>query len=325
MKKSILIFICVLVLISIIFTACATKNKTEDASGADVSSTEGLEAADNAEFGFETETVTDEDGNKVTTEVAVVYKKDKKGNVYAQKIDESGKEVTDKKGNPVTVKTEQTTTKKQTTTKPITSNSTQITTTEKATATTKKGVDLTKDSQTTKFDGSEVVPKTSEKGTPVSFSAADQQIISNMLEVPYLYLNSYENTDGVPIQSATYTAVWMAQHNGGSDGIYPASPVVLNLFKFYGQTVVNFKTKCNSIEDSPILYDKSNDTFTVSSYPEKKQSVTITDIEDLGNNNFYKITGDVSGAKGVSKVVAIVQKNRLDPTLGFSIKALKWS
>ena len=56
-----------------------------------------------------------------------------------------------------------------------------------------------------------------------------------------------------------------------------------------------------------------------------EQYGTLTIIEDLGNNNFYKVTGTVSGTKKAKKVVAIIQKNRLDSTLGFSIKALKWS
>lgn len=66
-------------------------------------------------------------------------------------------------------------------------------------------------------------------------------------------------------------------------------------------------------------------TFSVSKYPKKKQTVKITKIEDLGDNNFYKVTGKVSKADGVKKVQAVVQKNKLDSTLGFSIKALKWS
>lgn len=101
--------------------------------------------------------------------------------------------------------------------------------------------------------------------------------------------------------------------------------VVLNLFKFYGQTVVNFKTQVNKVDSTPIKYNSKNDTFSVSKYPKKKQTVKITKIEDLGDNNFYKVTGKVSKADGVKKVQAVVQKNKLDSTLGFSIKALKWS
>ena len=57
----------------------------------------------------------------------------------------------------------------------------------------------------------------------------------------------------------------------------------------------------------------------------KQQSVKINRVESLGNNNYYKVTGSVSGEKSCKKVVAVVQKNRLDTDLGFSIKALKWS
>lgn len=151
------------------------------------------------------------------------------------------------------------------------------------------------------------------------------QIVANMLEVPYLYLENYENSDGVPIKIAAYTAVWMAQHDGGTADTYPSSPVVLNLFKFYGQTVVNFKTQVEKFSNVPIKYNKKNDTFTVKEYPKKKQTVKITKIEDLGDNNFYKVTGKVSGAGDVKRVEAVIQKNKLDSTLGFSIKALNWS
>lgn len=101
----------------------------------------------------------------------------------------------------------------------------------------------------------ETVPKTSATGKEVNFSKEDQQIIANMLEVPYLYLASYENSKGVPINIAAYTAVWMAQHDGGTASTYPSSPVVLNLFKFYGQTVVNFKTQVNKVDSTPIKYN----------------------------------------------------------------------
>lgn len=327
-------------LISFVFVACATKNKETNADSSSTSETENNLESNDTEFGFETETVTnaegkevtDSKGNTVTTEVAVVYKKDKKGNTYAQKLDADGKGVTDKKGNEVTVKTKVTTTKKPTTTttKATTAkDDTTATTEDKTTATTKENVQLTKDVSTTKFDGKEVVPKTSDTGKEVNFSEADQEIISSMLEVPYLYRSSYENVDGIPIDTAVYTAVWMAQREGGTglgkDAPYASNPIILNLFKFYGNTVVNFKTKCNGISNTPITYSANKDQFIVNAFTDKKQSVTITKIEDLGNNNFYKITGSVSNAGKITKVIAIVQKNRLEPTLGFSIKALKWS
>lgn len=354
MKKSLIIFLAVLLLVSFIFAACSSK-KDED-STSDTTTAANLEDTD-TEYGFETEAVTDADGkevtdskgNTVTTEVAVVYKKDSKGNTYAQKLDADGKGVTNKKGNAVTVKStaaesassstkkaEKTTvasTKKDSSGTSASGKSTTAaeaskptTQEDKTTATTKESVELTKDVSTTKFDGKEVVPKTSDSGKEVNFSEADQEIIASMLEVPYLYRSSYENADGIPIDTAVYTAVWMAQRDGATalDNVpYDSNPIILNLFKYYGNTVVNFKSKCNGIDNTPIKY--KNNKFYISSFPEKQQSVKITKIEDLGNNNFYKITGTVSNAGKITKVAAVIQKNRLEPTLGFSIKALKWS
>lgn len=307
LKKILVLSLCVILIAAFTFAACSKKSddKTTTNSKDTTVQADDLENNNN-EYGLETEDVTDKDGKTVTdakgkavtTDVAVVYKKDKKGNTYAQKLDKDGKAVTNKKGKPVTVK---------------------------VTGTTKKNVPATKSDDTTAFDGMETVPKTSATGKEVNFSKEDQQIIANMLEVPYLYLASYENSNGVPINIAAYTAVWMAQHDGGTASTYPSSPVVLNLFKFYGQTVVNFKTQVNKVNSTPIKYNSKNDTFSVSKYPKKKQTVKITKIEDLGDNNFYKVTGKVSKADGVKEVQAVVQKNKLDSTLGFSIKALKWS
>lgn len=332
MKKILIILLSVLLIASFVFSACS---KSEESENTTATTEEGLNSED-TEYGLETEevtdengeTVTDENGDAVTTEVAVVYKKTEDGKYYAQKVDDDGNAVTDSDGNAVTIDSsyvDDLNNTDTTTTTTTSSRRTTTTTTEKATATTNKSADMTEQSDTTEFEGTETVPKTSASGTVVNFSTADQEIIANMLEVPYLYLESYENSDGVPIEIAAYTAVWMAQHDGGTASTYPSSPVVLNLFKYFGQTVVNFKTSVNKVEDSPITYNSSDDTFTVSEYPEKKQSVKISKIEDLGGNNFYKVTASVSGAGKIDKVVAIVQKNKLDTTLGFSIKALKWS
>ncbi len=371
MKKSIVLVLAVLLVISFVFVACSSKN-SEDTDTTTTSAEEtDLEDVD-TEYGYETEAVTDEDGtevtdedgNTVTTEVAVIYKTDEDGNTYAQKIDSDGEPVTNKKGNPVTVKTtyksssssdssdpdssdsdlsgsgssgsssgsssdSSTTTTKKSSSSTTTTTKKSTTTTEKeeTTATTKKSVSLTENSATTKFTGTEVVPKTSDTGDEVSFSLADQEIIASMLEVPYLYLENYENSEGVPVETAVYTAVWMAQRDGGTatgeDNPYAANPIILDLFKYYGNTVVNFKTKCNSVDNTPITY--SNNKFIISSFPSKKQTVVIKKIEDLGNNNFYKVTVTFSDADGITKVLAVIQKNRLEPTLGFSIKALKWS
>lgn len=328
MKKIFVLLLAVIVLLSCVFVSCSKKDNDADATA------DGVEVAED-EYGFEVQEVTDEDGKKVTdadgkavtTEVAVKYKRDKKGKLYAQIIDNKGNPVTDNKGKEVTIEVtdnnDETTKKSDKTT---TGNNT-TTTSPSATGTTKKDVPLTSSAKTTAFSGNETVPKTSQSGKEVNFSVEDQEIITSMLEVPYLYLASYENSDGVPIEIATHTAVWMAERDGSSRNVYPSSPVVLNLFKYYGQTVVNFKTKCNDYAEdanAPIRYIKSDDTFEISNYTSKVQSVKITKIEDLGDNNFYKITGTVSGCNK-KKVVAVVQKNRLDTSLGFSVKALKWS
>ena len=292
LKKILVLSLCVILIAAFTFAACSKKSddKTTTNSKDTTVQADDLENNNN-EYGLETEDVTDKDGKTVTdakgkavtTDVAVVYKKDKKGNTYAQKLDKDGKAVTNKKGKPVTVKAETTKKKKTSRVNADTTGSAKTTAKEtkpvKVTGTTKKNVPATKSDDTTAFDGMETVPKTSATGKEVNFSKEDQQIIANMLEVPYLYLASYENSNGVPINIAAYTAVWMAQHDGGTASTYPSSPVVLNLFKFYGQTVVNFKTQVNKVNSTPIKYNSKNDTFSVSKYPKKKQTVKITKID----------------------------------------------
>lgn len=308
MKKGLLLTLAVVVVITSVLASCAT-NKDEEAS-----TEPNLESYD-TEVGFEI----DENGN----EVAVVYETDENGNTIAYVLDANGNKT------DVTVKTDH---KKSSTTKKKNSNSDDeiiLKPEDKTntTGTTKKDIPFTSSYQTTKFDGRETVPKTSASGKQVNFSLEDQAIISSMLEVPYLYRSSYENSDGVPIDIACHVAVWMAENEGNTKSTYPSSPIVLNLFKYFGQTVVNFKTQCNEFASSskaPITYNKSDDTFVITEYTRKVQTVKITKIEDLGDNNFYKVTGDVSGCDK-KQVVAIIQKNRLESSLGFSIKALKWS
>lgn len=297
LKKILVLSLCVILIAAFTFAACSKKSndKTTTNSKDTTVQADDLENNNN-EYGLETEDVTDKDGKTVT---------DAKGKAETTKKNKTSRVNADTTGSAKTTAKE--------------------TETVKVTGTTKKNVPATKSDDTTAFDGMETVPKTSATGKEVNFSKEDQQIIANMLEVPYLYLASYENSKGVPINIAAYTAVWMAQHDGGTASTYPSSPVVLNLFKFYGQTVVNFKTQVNKVDSTPIKYNSKNDTFSVSKYPKKKQTVKITKIEDLGDNNFYKVTGKVSKADGVKKVQAVVQKNKLDSTLGFSIKALKWS
>lgn len=320
MKKTIILSLALVVIVAAVFAACTAK--TDDDS---TSTTEANLDNVGTEIGFET----DENGE----EVAVVYELDENGKTIAIRLDKDGNKMKDKNGNYVTVDTDYviTTTSQDDNTSVAdpTAGTDKLTTTttEKPTGTTKKDVPPTSSDDTTKFDGSDNVPKTDAKGKEVSFSEEDQSILKSMLEVPYLYRSSYENSDGVPIDIACHTAVWMAEHEGNIRSTYPSSPIVLNLFKFYGQTVVNFKTQCNEFAASakaPISYNKKNDTFSISEFTEKKQTVSITKIEDLGDNNFYKVTGSVKGCNK-RKVVAIVQKNKLDTSLGFSIKALKWS
>lgn len=311
------------------FVGCSAKDSTNETTAP-----EGLEAAGN-DMGFETvevtdengETVTDENGKAKTTEVNVEYVTDKKGNTVAKVVDKDGNPVKDKKGKDVTVDTDYKITTSPTTadpskapTKAKTESSTNSTTMQPV-----KGEDKTKEELTTIDAGKEKIPTTSSKGTPVTFSNEDQQTLKNMLEVPSLYLSSYENADGVPIDIASHVSIWMAEREGLTTSAFASGTIVLDLFKYFGQTVVNFKSKCNEESNNPnIVYVARNDTFSISNYEAKTHTVTITGIEDLGNNNYYKVTADVSGAKGVKSVIAVVQKNKLDPTLGFSIKALKW-
>lgn len=356
MKKQILIFIALAVIAACILASCA--NNTDDDENADyeivtdengeavtdedgnivtsmVVDSTGLEDTD-TEFGYETKEVTDENGDTVTTLVPVIYKTDDDGNTYAVEIDSDGETVTDKNGEAVTIAVTSddstTTAKKSSSDKTTTkkSSSTVLTTESEdndTTGTTKKDVELTSTDDTTKADDSEDVPQTDDKGVEVTFSLEDQEIIASMLEVPKLYLASYENEDGVPITIATHTAIWMTARSGNTGTTYPSSQIVLDLFKYFGQTVVNFKTQCNTAAeeaDAPISYVKSNDTFTITEFEKKDQTVQITKIEDLQTNNYYKVTAKVSNCSK-TKVVAIVQKNKLDSSLGFSIKALQWS
>lgn len=174
------------------------------------------------------------------------------------------------------------------------------------------------------------VPSTNASGKKVIFNQQDLERIAAMLEVPGLYKFSYENKDGVSAEMATHVAVWMAAREDIKGTSFPSGTVVLDLFKYYGQTVVNFKSNCNAAAKKEniyniISYSNKDSVFTITKGEAKQQSVKINRVESLGNNNYYKVTGSVSGAKSCKKVVAVVQKNRLDTELGFSIKALKWS
>lgn len=191
-------------------------------------------------------------------------------------------------------------------------------------------IDKTGKELTTIEASKDKVPSTNASGKKVIFNQQDLERIAAMLEVPGLYKFSYENKDGVSAEMATHVAVWMAAREDIKGTSFPSGTVVLDLFKYYGQTVVNFKSNCNAAAKKENIYDIINysnkdSVFTITKGEAKQQSVKINRVESLGNNNYYKVTGSVSGAKSCKKVVAVVQKNRLDTELGFSIKALKWS
>ena len=342
MKKAIAILLAALVIASSL-AACASKNNNNGNNTDD--STAGLEDAVN-EYGFEDievtddkgKAVTDKDGKKVTTQVAVVYEKDKKGKTVAKILDENGDVVTKKNGDEVTIKTDvdldETTKASKTTTEKTTEEKIPTTKEQKTTASTTQktdGKEATTESEITTLDYkkdkvptiSEAINSKSKKA--VAFDSYDQQIVKSMLEVPYLYTFDYENKDGVPIELATHAALWMAEREGLNTSTYASGTIVLDLFKFFGQTVVNFKSKCNDEgNNDKIKYNKKNDTFTITDFENPKQTVSIKKIEYIGNNNYYLVTADVSGAGSKSKVYAVIQKNKLDIGLGFSIKALQW-
>lgn len=371
LKKSIAIILSLVIAITAALAACAKKEEGETTQ-ADSSTASGSIMDADTEIGFEDievtdesgETVTDNSGTPVTTEVAVVYVTNNIGQVIGKVINEKGDVVTKKDGEEVTiiVNPETTTAGKDTTakkdddesspsgkedntdeenttddTESETSDTTTTTkkhsTTSSTTNTTQKGDDTT---ATTAPDETTThaitgVPKTTDSGKGCEFNAEDQQIIKHMLEVPYLYKASYEHEDGVPINIATHAALWMLQKDGLQATSYASGTVVIDLFKYFGRTVVGFKGKCNSEGDCEnIQYNSANDVFTVTEFESEAYDIPSTHtvnnlrFEDLGNN-YFKVIADVDGAKGVKKVIAIVEKNRLDNSLGFSIKALNWS
>lgn len=319
MTKKIALVLAVALLVTACFAGCKkdTENNTDDS----VTTGEGLENAAN-EFGFEE----DENGNTV----AVIYEGDK-----AYIVDENGnktkKQIKNPQNNPNTSGTgnqnnddsnKDVNTPNKT---PVEDNKTD------------EAEGTTNDKLTTLGYGKDAVPTTNDKGTPVKFSNEDVATVAYMLEVPYLYTESYENADGVPISIANHAACWMAQKNGANSTSFASGDIVLNLFKYFAQTVRNYSNNCNtdkSANKAPITYNNSNDTFTIiakesDTIEKKTHSVTVESIEALGNNNYYKVTASVkaenaSGCKA-KKVVAVMQKNKLDSSLGFSVKALKWS
>lgn len=308
MKKAIAVVLATTIAVSVAMIGCSKGQKKEkDTTSTTVDGLIGnedtYEIVEEKVTNEKGEAVTDKNGKAVTTQVMYKETTDKKGNKINIKIDDNGEVVTDKNHKPVTAKP--TTTKTTTTKAP-------------------KSTEPTSEVTTVPVD-EDVVPKIDDKTKPAEFNESEKKIVKSMLEVPNLYKSNYENEDGVPVEAARHAAVWMAQRENLNTSTYASGTIVLGLFKFFGQTVVNFKDNCGST--SAITYNESNDTFTIPKAESEKQTVTVEKIEEYAqknNNNYYKVTAKVSGCSK-TKVVAVIQQNKLDNSLGFSIKAMRWS
>lgn len=309
MRKAIAVVLATAIAVSVAMIGCSKNGKKEDSTSTTIDGLIGnedtYEIVDEEVTDEKGETVTDKNGNAVTTQVMYKETTDKKGNKITVKVDDNGEVVTDKKHKPVTVAT----TKGNSSIKP--------------TAQTTSG-EPTSEVTTVPVD-EDVVPKIDDKTKPAEFNNSEKEVVESMLSVPNLCNSNYENSDGVPLDVARHAAVWMAQRENLNTKTYASGTIVLGLFKFFGQTVVNFKNNCGS--NSLISYNSEKDTFTIPSAESAVQKVSIEKVEEYSqknNNNYYKVTAKVSGCDK-SKVVAVVQKNRLESSLGFSIKAMRWS
>lgn len=308
MRKAIAVVLATTIAVSVAMIGCSkSKNDEENTTKA----VDGLKNNEDT-FSIEEETVTDKngeavtdkDGKPVTTQVMYKETTDKKGNKIAVKIDDNGEVVTDKNKKPITVHT---------------------TKAPKTTSTTAVSLPDESSTITTVAPDKDIVPKIDDSTKSASFTEDEIKVIEAMFEVPGIYGSNYENSDGVPLDAAKHAAIWMAQRENLNTKTYASGTIVLGLFKFFGQTVVNFKNNCG--KNAEITYNASNDTFTIPSAESAVQKVSIEKVEEYSqknNNNYYKITAKVSGCDK-SKVVAVVQKNRLESSLGFSIKAMRWS
>lgn len=308
MRKAIAVVLATTIAVSVAMIGCSKSKNNEETTTKTV---DGLKNNEDT-FSIEEETVTDKngeavtdkDGNPVTTQVMYKETTDKKGNKIAVKIDDNGEVVTDKNKKPVTVHT---------------------TKAPKTTSTTAVSLPDESSTITTVAPDKDIVPKIDDSTKSASFTEDEIKVIEAMFEVPGIYTSNYENSDGVPLDAAKHAAIWMAQRENLNTKTYASGTIVLGLFKFFGQTVVNFKNNCG--KNAEITYNASNDTFTIPSAESAVQKVSIEKVEEYSqknNNNYYKITAKVSGCDK-SKVVAVVQKNRLESSLGFSIKAMRWS
>lgn len=308
MRKAIAVVLATTIAVSVAMIGCSKSKNNEETT---TKAVDGLKNNEDT-FSIEEETVTDKngeavtdkDGNPVTTQVMYKETTDKKGNKIAVKIDDNGEVVTDKNKKPVTVHT---------------------TKAPKTTSTTAVSLPDESSTITTVAPDKDIVPKIDDSTKSASFTEDEIKVIEAMFEVPGIYASNYENSDGVPLDAAKHAAVWMAQRENLNTKTYASGTIVLGLFKFFGQTVVNFKNNCG--KNAEITYNASNDTFTIPSAESAVQKVSIEKVEEYSqknNNNYYKITAKVSGCDK-SKVVAVIQKNRLESSLGFSIKAMRWS
>ena len=300
MRKAIAVVLATTIAVSVAMIGCSKSKNNE------VTTTKTVDGLKNNEdtFSIDGEAVTDKNGNPVTTQVMYKETTDKKGNKIAVKIDDNGEVVTDKNKKPVTVHT---------------------TKAPKTTSTTVVSLPDESSTITTVAPDKDIVPKIDDSTKSASFTEDEIKVIEAMFEVPGIYASNYENSDGVPLDAAKHAAIWMAQRENLNTKTYASGTIVLGLFKFFGQTVVNFKNNCG--KNAEITYNASNDTFTIPSAESAVQKVSIEKVEEYSqknNNNYYKITAKVSGCDK-SKVVAVVQKNRLESSLGFSIKAMRWS
>lgn len=308
MRKAIAVVLATTIAVSVAMIGCSKSKNNEETTTKTV---DGLKNNEDT-FSIEEETVTnkngeavtDKDGNPVTTQVMYKETTDKKGNKIAVKIDDNGEVVTDKNKKPVTVHT---------------------TKAPKTTSTTAVSLPDESSTITTVAPDKDIVPKIDDSTKSASFTEDEIKVIEAMFEVPGIYASNYENSDGVPLEAAKHAAIWMAQRENLNTKTYASGTIVLGLFKFFGQTVVNFKNNCG--KNAEITYNASNDTFTIPSAESAVQKVSIEKVEEYSqknNNNYYKVTAKVSGCDK-SRVVAVVQKNRLESSLGFSIKAMRWS
>lgn len=312
MRKAIAVVLATAIAVSVAMIGCSKDGKKGDSTSTTIDGLIGnedtYEIVDEEVTDEKGETVTDKNGNAVTTQVMYKETTDKDGNRYSVKVDDNGEVVIDKNKKPVK--------------KPIKNNKNNNKNEDK-----KDGaVDDIPENEIVEVDPSDdIVPKIDDKTKPAEFNNSEKEVVESMLSVPNLCNSNYENSDGVPIDVARHAAVWMAQREELNTKTYASGTIVLGLFKFFGQTVVNFKNNCGSTKE--IKYNADNDTFTIPNAESTVQTVTVNKVEEYAqknNNNYYKVTGSVSGG-GKTKVVAVVQKNKLDNKLGFSIKAMRWS